>query len=708
MRLRYRAASNQRYCQFSIKGGQEIRFVVYNNGKPTFQTSWIKITDNSLFDEKNNIIFSVFESTTTVIVNDTVILNIDETPEESGEAGLIFYSHNNETIDLKIKNLSFSTDVINFEPILEMPKNPAVYFMHANDFYEQGRYELALVYYRKGLLFGNGDHKIYNRMGNLFFMIEEYQSALSYYFTSMKSEPDRPEYNVNYTRTLCRLERIEEADLWFRKCTDSGYSDNELIVDYSAILIKKNKLNEAVTLLRSIESKAEGMSPFHYRIGKALIDTGEVSEGKKHLYKAAKIISKNDPSSAAIILKYSIDRIPDGDSVKLLCSLLREKKEFKSIYELVKSSRVSVEIDEQLFDYLIESEIESGLFTHADEEFKKYSHLAVSNTAILLRARILFAKTDYQGALELIEQLVKIIDTVTVNKNTLILFAIRCNSKLNIFNESDKLIEKLEPDNADYYQAVLEYGMLLVDFGQYELALEVFSKVENNFKDDGEFFYNRGLAYMGLNNYLSAKQEFLTAYKLTDKHPSISMELATAFFYSTDYHEGIAVLAENYDNMPDDGRKDNLYANLLMSLNKVAEAQRYYYHALEVDPENEEYGLNLAESFYRLKDYENAMMIVKQIIKKDKMDRAKALYMKLKSHLYDTIGCSGCDREWDFPKNAVTVKLDPAKIDTLSEDSPAGNCPVCGVVYCVKCAGKGKQSKCLRCGGELNYDLPGI
>ncbi len=708
IRFIFRSLDKDSYCFFSLKGGREIRFGIFKAAKPIFTTSWIRITDNSLFSEKNNLILSVFESTTTVLVNDTIILNIDETPEVSGKSGISFFSQENSAFNLKIKNLIYSTDPISFEPILDMPKSSSVYFMHANDFYELERFDLSLVYYRKGLLFGKGDHKIYNRMGNLLFMIEEYEQALKYYKIALKEEPQKPEYNINLTRALCRLGKNQEAKEWYNHCIDNNYKDSELFIDYSSVLINENKILEAIALLRGIESTSEGVAPLYYKLGKALITTGETAEGKRYLLAASKIIARKDPSSAAIILKYSLDRIADAESLKFLCSLLREKGDFSSIYELIKQSRVSVELDQELFDYLIESEIETGLTTLADEEFIKYSHLAKSDSSALLRARILIAKSSYEEAAEVLNTLITKIESINININSLVLTAIKNNSSLKKFNNSDKLIPFLNPDKPDYHRALLEYGMLLVDFGDYELGISVFNSIENYFKEEGEFYYNRGLAFMGIEDWLQARNELTLAYRYSQRHPSIAMELATVLFYTNNCHEGIAVLAENYENLPSDGRKENLYANLLMSINKTVEAQKYYYLALENDPENEEYGLNLAESFYKLHDYENAMHIVKQIVTKDKMDRAKTLYYKLKSHLYDTISCSGCTNEWNIPKNSAFTDFNTEMIDKLPENGPAGNCPECGVVYCKKCASKNGKLVCQRCGKPLSFDLQAI
>ncbi|HOJ65048.1 MAG TPA: tetratricopeptide repeat protein [Spirochaetota bacterium] len=692
----FRYRDNLNHCYFIIKGGQYIKFAIVANGKPSIQTSFLKISNHNLFNEKYYFILSIFESSTTVVIDNEIIFNIEHTPEEEGRIGISFYSEKDQSFNLSFNGFTISDDILDLEPILNIVKKSDPYFMLANDFYEQNRYDMALIYYKRGLLFGKGDHKIYNRIGNILFLIEEYKNAVFYYRLALQENSSKIDYKINLGRALIRSGEDEDGIKLLEEAINNNIEDVDMFVDYASVWIKRGLYEKALLYL----SKAYEMAPDNpavlSKMGKILIEKNwvkepseenfkEIKKGKEYLLKAAKIFYEKDPSSSVIILKYSLNKGYDPETLKFLAKILIENQDYKDIYEILKKGQIELIFDEDLIEMLIEAEFKLELYDYALKEFDKIANFTPKMK--FLKAKTLILTNHIDEGLNLLSEIEK--DFVNDdNINEFIYLRLYAASQ----NENKKDIKELFSKalaGKPYYDKVLEeYGKILVDEKKYNEALDIFSKISkdiiSNVNENPELHFNIGLAYLGIGDYFLANKYFKIAFNIV-KTPSIIYYLASSMFYLKQYTDALDFVLEYYDTLPDDGNKDNLLGNIYLALGRIGEAQKHYYKALSIDDENEEFGLNLAESFYRLNDYENAYMIVKQIVKKDKFDRAKTMYLKLKSHLFDTLSCANCTTEWDIPKNSENVKIDKEDLKDLPSYAPAGFCSKCNKIYCKEC-----------------------
>jgi tetratricopeptide (TPR) repeat protein len=705
----YRFVDEKNYCVFSIKDGQSIKFEIVGNGEDKIQTSWIKITEENLFDDKLSFILSVFEETTTVIMDESVVLNIEHTPETEGKIGIQFLSGEKDEFNLTLEDFSISSEVLQFQPILEMPKKPDAFFMVANDFYEQDRYDLALFYYKRGLIYGAADDKIYNRIGNLYYLIEEFENAKNYYFTAMNNKPEKKEYKINYGRSLLSTNKVEEAKIIFEELLNEGIEDVELFVDYATLLMKKKIFSDALIYLGKASELSKDNFAILSKIGKCLITLDQIDEGKKNLLQAAKILEKQDPSSSVIVLKYSIEKKIDTESVKLLSKILERSHEYKEIYDLIKKCRFEIEFDSEMLDLLINSELELEMYDQAIEEFKKYDDEEIVPRFRFLKAKALIYTGNYEDAEKDLNTLFEMKDNKDISINELVYLKIVLCSRTSNYDNLAKVYKMVQKDKPFYENVVVEYGKILVDVGKFEEAIKVLESIKENFKDDAEYLYNLGLAYSGIGDHYEAKNHLVLAFKRSE-NPEIVLAFVNVLFYTKDYHEAISIIESYSKILPKDGRIENMLGNIYLALNNIQVAQSYYYKALEIDDQNEEFGLNLAELFYKIKDYQNAYMITSQIVKKNSFDRAKALHLRVKSHIYNTLNCDSCKTEWDFSKEAGDVNFNPENFASLPDTAPAGVCPKCGKIYCKACV-KGApliDAKCPVCSTVLNYNLPGL
>jgi tetratricopeptide (TPR) repeat protein len=188
--------------------------------------------------------------------------------------------------------------------------------------------------------------------------------------------------------------------------------------------------------------------------------------------------------------------------------------------------------------------------------------------------------------------------------------------------------------------------------------------------------------------------------------PEILLQYGYALFYTGNYKGALNILDHYYTSLPDNGKILNLYGNLYLACNNIVEAQKYYYAALKIEPDNEEYALNLADSFIKLQDYENAYKITKQIVKKEAFDRAKSLHLRIKAHLFHTLSCAKCKREWSFPKKIKAITFPEDHLTDLPPQAPAGTCPRCGKTFCRSCVAgvPGIDTECPECQTILEFE----
>lgn len=718
----FRYVDSDNYCIFSIREGREIAFKVIGKGKVVLSTSWLNIAKESLYKKNFNFILAAFEDTTTVLIDETVVLNIEHTPEVEGKVGIEFISAPGSELDCVLDKFSISDNVINLQPILELPKRPDVYFMHGSDFYEQNRYELSLTYYRKGMLFGRSDDKINNRVGNLFFLIEEFKSAETFYKLAYDAVPDNIDYKINYVRSLIRQRKEAEFEPLFKELIAKEVVDKELYIDYAGYLIDRALYSEARIYLIKIEDEAKDEFSYLAKAGRCLVELGELNRGVELLCKAAELQKDKDPASSVIILKFALARKTDAACLKLLSQLLIWVGEYKEVYEIIMKTRWDIPFDQELLVYLVTAELELDLDQQAFDEFERFAGEELIPGAGYVKAKAMTRLGMFEEALAELETLSRRIDLekgelegVTVNEIIYLDLYIYSNGNREFLTSKEgqefigSLVEMARPDQPLFKEIRKEYAMMLVDGGRHNEAIPILKELLSGEESKLELYYNLGLAYYGLEDYLSARDNLLKVYKENSSR-EVVFAYANTLFYCKSYHEAIAILNEHFDsyyfeNAPD-GKVHNLLGNLYLAIENIGDAVKHYYAALGKEPENEEYGLNLAETFYKLKDYASAYKLTSQIVQKDKLDRAKSLHLRVTSHLFVTINCGKCKRGWSFKKGARGNGFDERRVPDLPAEAPAGTCPSCGKTFCRSCVPgvPGVETICPDCKVTLDFN----
>lgn len=147
----------------------------------------------------------------------------------------------------------------------------------------------------------------------------------------------------------------------------------------------------------------------------------------------------------------------------------------------------------------------------------------------------------------------------------------------------------------------------------------------------------------------------------------------------------------------------NRIGNLARIKGEYPRAEVAYREALERDPANLEMHLNLAELYLDRLKYGEAKRIVQEVLAQRELPRALRLLDRIRRLTEVRFVCASCNREWWAPR-----VVEPYGVLRLQGeppgDSPAGQCPSCGRVYCVACAQawlRDSRFYCPTCGENL-------
>ena len=129
----------------------------------------------------------------------------------------------------------------------------------------------------------------------------------------------------------------------------------------------------------------------------------------------------------------------------------------------------------------------------------------------------------------------------------------------------------------------------------------------------------------------------------------------------------------------------NLMGNVAVMLGEYSRAEKAYETALEREPENNGIRANFADLLYSMGNYKQAREVINADAEFAASQTGAALSEKITEALEIRYTCSSCGREWIAPRD-VPEQGQLRLHGELPDESPAGECPQCGRLYCVACA----------------------
>ncbi len=146
-------------------------------------------------------------------------------------------------------------------------------------------------------------------------LIGDYEGALREYRAVAQLDAGVRQAHYNAGLSLIRLNRLEEAEDEFRRELRLNPSDEVSKYHLAYVLIeRKQQTVEAVTLLKEAIAARPDYADARYRLGKALVEQGDVAGAIEHLEAAARAEPQKDYIRYQLSIAYRrASRAADAD-----------------------------------------------------------------------------------------------------------------------------------------------------------------------------------------------------------------------------------------------------------------------------------------------------------------------------------------------------------------------------------------------------------
>ena len=303
-----------------------------------------------------------------------------------------------------------------------------IHFFKGRVYSELGRFKEAEQAYMKALEATPSYRGVWNNLGNNAYRQQNFSQAIEYYMQEVsrnkapiplravgrafvelgKTDSARTffkkaiDLDINYAAAYFNLAQLEEDEGNFKQAIQyagRAYGiepDNlEYRYLYSTLLVQMDKGSEAILNLRKIVEKWPWHHGSHYNLGRALIQTGQKTEGENYLEQAERVRA----SQAKIDhLENTVRALPDDPySYAALAFALRKAGRYN---DAMHSYKVALYLEPENFDiwnnvanlYLLQGDTITALAT--------YNYIVEKNpmlTDIWLNMGVVYALSNQKG-----------------------------------------------------------------------------------------------------------------------------------------------------------------------------------------------------------------------------------------------------------------------------------------------------------------------
>lgn len=178
--------------------------------------------------------------------------------------------------------------------------------------------------------------------------------------------------------------------------------------------------------------------------------------------------------------------------------------------------------------------------------------------------------------------------------------------------EAEKLCDEALQIKANYLEALLAKGQLLMNREEYEKAFHYFLNSTKITSGNAEIYNNAGLCQMNLNNLDSAADLFKKALKIKPRDPIIIYNYGMVMLKKGCYEQAITEMSK----LCAEGKAE-VFSSLgycYSSLGKYPESLDFYLKTLQVAPDDQENLINLASIYAKMGENLKALEIMKKLL----------------------------------------------------------------------------------------------
>jgi tetratricopeptide (TPR) repeat protein len=695
--LRY--INDDNFYYFLISNAGFFRFDVIFNKNPLVLIDWTE--NQEISREKNRIRIITHDNHFSFFIKDEWIGEVDDETLHEGKMGFAAQNFSDKpSASFHLERFQIDSRPLEVEKayFLWVKNNiikPDSRISLARSFFNSGQFQAVIVQLKKALKGRELSSEEYFLLAEAFIKVNMFESALNCIEKVIELDPKMRNALHEKANLLYILNKLPEAKEQFENILP-------LFKESPAIWNKLGNVEHALGHYKkalNAYKKAIQLEPevplYKMNAAKTLEILGNENEALRVYLEAATLFFKEEAYNDLTTILARVKRIqPDNmDVLALEAKILfheERKEEAKLIFRYLFNKGYQESSVFYLYGLILseEGEREEALSFYKkacslEPDFAIYWFRLAENMYILGKnpekeiSKALKLAPDYpwinnlKGLLLLKEgkkdkasiYLVKAYNKAPVEVDICINYT-ECLAQLNQVNKAMEIIKKILASNPDNPKLLNHYGNLLLSGGYSEDALRAYQKALNLQPNNIEYLKNCASVFIELDMVLRAEE---ILHHLLEISPT----------------------ADSY----------NLVANLARI---KGEFKRAELALLDITLLN-----HLTSLYIDMSDYEKAKKASQNTISFFP-DNKKALNLKNKIQklFEEKITCSTCKRKWWVPYNLS--EQPPFKIrGEPPGECPAGQCPECKKIFCVKCASqylRGDRFICPQCNINLKLN----
>ena len=438
-------------------------------------------------------------------------------------------------------------------------------------------------------------------MGEYEILSENYKEATEYFLKALEQDSN----SISIYLSLAELSVMDDN---FENCVN--YLNKAFLLDTNSIDIglKSFDMNLAINLYEDAETIIHSLSrqyPNNVSIQNSMLSFYHSSKQWNDLINYYCTNFSLDTTQKKFLQQAVEIGLSTGNEDSLLEQLSSLMDKFPSNTFII-SVYVQVSFQQQLYDLTTE-----GL--------TKLIQLSNDNFGIKLQLAEVYLLLDQPGkSIEILDELYydNLDNQLLLNLLTITL------SELEDYNRLAEISEhyiKIYPDSTDGYENLT---IAYMNLKKYQDLLDISSLGEIKFPDNITFSYFMGNTYLTLEDFESAKREFLKSLEISPENRVIRQSLLTVFEELEEYKSSDSLFKILYSEDENDATNLNNYAYSLSDREIIIETTLTYAlglatKAIGLDPENSAFLDTIGWIHYKKENYGLALDYIKQSLSID-------------------------------------------------------------------------------------------
>ncbi|MDX9799838.1 MAG: tetratricopeptide repeat protein [Spirochaetia bacterium] len=552
-------------------------------------------------------------------------------------------------------NLGMYEDaLIQFEKCLEKDPQGKNYLLEkGNILYQLGRYDKLKTFLLSSDSVLEAEPLYWNLLGHSFFYLGRNTDAEIYYKKAAEIDPENPLYFLNAAKTLESSKKDEEAASYYAESSVLFFREGNYGEALSAAELALKKVSSG----SSIRMKGESV------IAKISFQNNDFREAEKKF----KEITTDYPDEC-------------GSEIFFLYGLIQfEKGKHKKAAQLVEKA-CEKESSFYLYWYKLAEIYRAASPVSAGPEKSDVK------TADALSKAYELAPDDF-----LVNNL---LGTIALENNNIA--------------DAEKYFETAFRVKPEYSagSAAVNYSEALLLNGKTDKALYVLDSVPS----DADVLLQKGKIFSESGQSAAALRQFTEARDLYPESLPAAKTLVIYYYNNEEYGKAEEIISSIADAAASDSGILNIRGNIARVRGDFDSAFSDYRKSLELDFDPV-VALNYIDGLCETLDFKKASEKYEEYFGADSSEtcsgavaeRKEKLFKQIERETVKALECSICGRKWKVPKNIkedrrITIKGDP------DPESPAGQCPSCKKIFCIRCASewiKNGRFCCPECGENL-------